>query len=168
MRYVVSYFVQPLTAAWVLGVAVAVITLGALLLAWARRGGFAKLRTFTPGAVVWAVAGVYFVAFGAAAIARHYAMATTFDLSYYANLLYHCCQGYPYQQTVDPTLGGVMRQLSFTLVALTPLGAFFPDPSYLLLAQTLSQAAAAVIIYAIARPREGPRWPAAALAVSFA
>ncbi|MEE8640357.1 MAG: DUF2079 domain-containing protein [bacterium] len=168
MRYVGSYFVQPLTVAWVLSVAAAAIAVGFLTAAWLRRGGWEKLRRLEPGAVVWAVAALYFLIFAAATIGRHYAMATTFDLAYHANLVYQCSRGHLFQQTVDPTLGGVMRQLSFTLVALAPFGASCPSPCYLLITQTLSQAAAALIIFAIARTEEGPRWPAAALAVSFA
>jgi uncharacterized membrane protein len=168
MRYVGSYFVRPETAAWVLGVTVAAVAVGVLVAAWLRRGGWEKLRALEPGAVVWSVAALYFVAFAAATVGRHYAMATTFDLAYHANLVYQCSCGHLFQQTVDPTLGGVMRQLSFTLVALAPFGAFCPSACYLVIAQTLSQAGAALIIFVIARPAEGPRWPAAALAVSFA
>jgi uncharacterized membrane protein len=167
MRYVGSYFVPPLTAAWVLAATAAAVAVGVLAAAWLKRGGWERLRRLEPGAVAWAAAAVYFVAFAAAAIGRHYAMATTFDLAYHANLVYQCGRGYLFQQTVDPTLGGMMRQLSFTLVALAPFGATCPSPGYLLVAQTLAQAGGALLVFAIARPDEGPRWPAAALAVGF-
>jgi uncharacterized membrane protein len=167
MRYVGSYFVPPLTAAWVLAVTAAAVGAGVLVAAWIRRGGGEKLRRFEPAAVAWTAAAIYFVAFAAAAVGRHYAMATTFDLAYHANLIYQCGHGHFFQQTVDPTLGGMMRQLSFTLLALAPFGAACPSAAYLLVAQTLALAAAALLVFAVARPDEGPRWPAAALAVSF-
>ncbi len=167
MRYVSSYFVPPLTAAWVLGATAAAVAVGVLAAAWLKRGGWEKVRRLEPAAVAWTAAAIYFVAFAAAAIGRHYAMATTFDLAYHANLVYQCGRGYLFQQTVDPTLGGVMRQLSFTLLALAPFGAICPSACYLLVAQTLAQAGAALLVFAVARPDGGPRWPAAALAVSF-
>jgi uncharacterized membrane protein len=167
MRYVGSYFVPPLTAAWVLAVTAAAVGAGVLVAAWLRRGGWEKLRRLEPAAVAWTAAAIYFVAFAAAAIGRHYAMATTFDLAYHANLIYQCGQGRLFQQTVDPTLGGMMRQLSFTLALLAPFGATCPSACYLLVAQTLAQAGAGLLVFAVARPEEGPRWPAAALAVSF-
>jgi len=122
----------------------------------------------SPGFVVWAMAGGYLLFFSAAALGRHYAMATCgLDLGYYANAIYNFGRGNFFVQTILP--GDRFNVHCAPLLAvLAPLTYVFKEPAYLLPLQTLLIASGIPIIYAIARPAEGSRWPAAALAASFA
>ncbi len=168
MDYAFAYFPSPITAAAAAAVAAAAITLGALARWWLERRGLERLRAPKPGTVVWLAAAVYLVVFSAVTVGQYYAMAKSFDLAYWANVVYQSSRGWFYHQSVDPNLGAMMRQLSFSVVALAPGAWFSPNPVYLLIVQTLAQAAAIIIIFRTAAPDDGPRWPAAALALSFA
>jgi len=126
------------------------------------------LQALSPSAVVWAVTAAYVAVFSAWTLGRHYAMATYgLDLGYYANVIYHFGRGHFFRQSVIPD------QLFFNhcaplLAAFAPLTYVFRNPAYLLPLQTLALAAGIPLIYLLAKPETGSRWPAAILAASFA
>ncbi len=149
----------------VAAVAFAVAAAAAAAFVFRRRLRFLKP---SPGGVAWTLAGAYFLFFGAAALARHYAMATCgLDLGYYANAIYNFGRGNFFVQTLLPA-DGFINHCAPLLAALAPFTYVFRDPAYLLPLQTLLIAAGIPLVYAVARPAAGSRWPAAALAASFA
>ncbi len=129
-----------------------------------------KLRLKAPPAqaVVWALALAYFLTFSALTLARHYGMATYgLDLGYYANAIYQIGQGRFFRQSLLPD-EVFINHCAPLLAAFAPLTYIFRDPAYLLPLQALFLASGIPLIYFIARPEGGSRWPAAALAASFA
>lgn len=157
-------FVPPITIA----VAAAAAFLAAVIALWAARGGPAGRRRFNPAILVWALAAAYALSFSAASLARHAALATHgFDLGWYGNVIYQFGIGHPFEQTLYPGQG--FNNHFQPLVALLAGGArIFRDPAYLLPLQAAIIAAGIPLVYFIAKPAEGPRWPAAALALAFA
>jgi uncharacterized membrane protein len=120
------------------------------------------LKAPSPSAVVWTLAATYFVVFSVWTLARHYAMATYgLDLGYYANVIYEFGRGRFFRQSV-------ISHQSFTLAAFAPLTYVFRNPAYLLPLQTLFIASGIPLVYRIAKPETGSRWPAVALAAGFA
>jgi uncharacterized membrane protein len=127
-----------------------------------------RLKAPAPEAVVWALTFTYFAAFSSLTLARHYGMATHgLDLGYYANAIYHFGRGHFFGQSVLPN-ETFINHCAPLLAAFAPFTYIFRDPAYLLLLQTLFIAGGIPLIYIIAKPKAGPRWPAAALAASFA
>ena len=127
-----------------------------------------RLKAPTPEAVVWALTLAYFLIFSALTLARHYGMSTYgLDLGYYANAIYQFGQGRFFRQSLLPNEVFV-NHCAPVLAAFAPLTYIFRDPAYLLPLQTLFLAAGIPLIYFIARPESGSRWPAVALAASFA
>ena len=121
-----------------------------------------------PASAVWVLAAAFFLFFAAAALGRHYAMATcAFDLGYYANAVYNFGHGLFCRQTVFPP-DHFLNHCTPLLVLFGPLARIFKNPAYLLPIQALLLAAGIPLVYAIARPAAGSRWPAAALAAAFA
>lgn len=131
------------------------------------RHKLARLKP-APASAVWILAAAFFLFFGAAALGRHYAMATcAFDLGYYGNAIYNFGHGLFCRQTVFPP-DRFLNHCAPLLVLLGPLTHIFKNPAYLLPVQTLLVAAGIPLVYAIAKPAAGSRWPAAALAAAFA
>jgi uncharacterized membrane protein len=140
-----------------------------LAAAAARWGGRLRLRAPNPAAVVGALAAVYFAVFVAASLGRHFGMNTYgADLGIYANVIYHHGHGQFFRQTIIPAYNYYDNHCEPILILFGPLARVFRDPAYLLVLQTLFIAAGVVLIYAVGRPERGSRWPAAALAASFA
>jgi uncharacterized membrane protein len=127
-----------------------------------------RLKAPSPEAVVWALTLAYFLIFSALTLARHYGMSTYgLDLGYYANAIYQFGQGRFFRQSLLPDEVFV-NHCAPLLAAFAPFTYIFRDPAYLLPLQTLFLAGGIPLIYAIAKPASGSRWPAAALAASFA
>lgn len=127
-----------------------------------------RVKPPTPEAVVWALSLVYFLTFSALTLARHYGMATYgLDLGYYGNAVYQFGQGRFFHQSLL-TDEVFVNHCAPLLAVFAPFTYVFRDPAYLLPLQTLFLAAGIPLIYFIARPENGTRWPAAALAASFA
>jgi uncharacterized membrane protein len=152
----------------VLGVAAAAAFAAALVSAavvWRRRLRFLKP---SPAFVVWSLAGAFSLLLGAAGLGRHYGMATCgLDLGYYANAIYSFARGQFFVQTLLPA-ERFLNHCTPLLAVLAPFTYVFRDAAYLLPLQTLLIASGVPLVYAVARPAAGSRWPAAALAASFA
>ncbi len=128
-----------------------------------------RVRLPKPAAVVWFLAGAYAVVFTAAALGRHFGMATWgLDLGYYGNVIYNYGRGHFFRQTLVPSSNYFNNHLEPLLAVFGPLTYIFREPAYLLVIQTVFIASGVVLIYVLARPPAGSRWPAAALAASFA
>jgi uncharacterized membrane protein len=141
---------------------------GAACAAFAALRGKIRLKAPTPEAVVWALAAAYFVTFSALTLARHYGMTTYgLDLGYYGNAIYQFSQGRFFEQSLL-TNDIYLNHCAPSLAAFAPFTYVFRDPAYLLPIQALFIAAGIPLIYFIAKPGSGTRWPAAALAASFA
>lgn len=146
------------------------------LAAFAVAGAFAFWTAWAPGrarpgatAAVWTAAALYFLIFAAWSLGKHYAMATCgLDLGYYANVIYHFGKGNLFRQTVDPATACYSQPCAPLLAALAPFTYVLRDPAYLLVIQSALLAAGVPMIYYLAGPAEGTRWPAAALALAFA
>ena len=127
-----------------------------------------RLKCLTPEAVVWTFAAAYFIIFSAWTLARHYGMSTYgLDLGYYANTIYQLGRGRFFQQSLL-TNEIFVNHCAPLLAIFAPFTYVFRDPAYLLPLQTLLLAAGIPLVYYVARPEKGTRWPAAALAASFA
>jgi uncharacterized membrane protein len=152
----------------VLKLAAFAVTAAVACAAYAALRGKIRLKPPTPEAVVWSLAAAYFVFFGALTLARHYGMVTYgLDLGYYANAIYQFGHGRPFHQSLL-TNEIYINHCAPLLAAFAPFTYVFRDPAYLLPLQTLFLAAGIPLIYFIAKPENGSRWPAVALAASFA
>jgi uncharacterized membrane protein len=141
---------------------------GAACAALAALRAKTRVKSPTPETVVWAFTAAYFVTFSALTLARHYGMSTYgLDLGYYANTIYQFGRGRFFQQSLL-TNEIFVNHCAPLLAVFAPFTYVFRDPAYLLPLQTLFIAAGIPLVYFIARPENGSRWPAAALAVSFA
>jgi len=149
----------------VAAVAFAAAAAAAAAVVFRRRLRFVKP---SPAFVVWTLAGAYFLFFGAASLGRHYGMATCgLDLGYYANAIYHFGRGHFFVQTLLPA-DRFINHCAPLLAVLAPFTYVFKEPAYLLPLQALLVAAGIPLVYGVARPAAGSRWPAAALAAAFA
>jgi len=127
-----------------------------------------RVKAPTPEAVVWGLALAYFLFFSALTLARHYGMATYgLDLGYYGNAVYQFGRGHFFHQSLLPN-EIYLNHCAPLLAVFAPFTYVFPDPAYLLPLQALFLAAGIPLIYFIAKPETGSRWPAAALAAAFA
>jgi uncharacterized membrane protein len=136
--------------------------------AWAALRHKIHLKPPTPEAAVWGLALAYFITFSALTVARHFGMATYgLDLGYYGNAIYQFGRGRLFEQSLL-TVDTHLNHCAPLLAAFAPFTYVFRDPVYLLPLQSLFVAAGIPLIYFTARPERGPRWPAAALAASFA
>lgn len=127
-----------------------------------------RLKAPTPEALVWGLALAYFLFFSALTLARHYGMATYgLDLGYYGNAVYQFGRGHFFRQSLLPN-EVYLNHCAPLLAVFAPFTYVFPDPAYLLPLQALFLAAGIPLIYFIAKPETGSRWPAAALAAAFA
>jgi len=150
--------ILPLAAALLLAAALAALI-------FVRRP---RLKAPPAAAWVWGFAALYFAFFAAVTVARHYGLATCgLDLAYYANAVWQFGHGHPFAQTPDPATHGFSQPCTPLLAAFGPLTYVFRGPSYLLVLQSLFLASGIVLVYYVARPAAGPRWPAAALAFGF-
>lgn len=141
---------------------------GAACAAFAALRGKIRLKAPTPEAIVWGLTLAYFLAFSALTLARHYGMTTYgLDLGYYGNAIYQFGQGRFFEQSLL-TNDIYLNHCAPLLAAFAPFTYVFRDPAYLLPIQALFIAAGIPLIYFIAKPERGSRWPAAALAASFA
>jgi len=155
----INIIVSP--ALWALAAAAAVVV--ACLLA-------RKIRLRLPAAAtaVWTLAILYFVAFSAVTLARYYGMATHgLDLGYYGNAIYQFARGHPFATALIPP-ARFLNHFAPLLAVFAPFTYIFPEPAYLLPIQSLFLAAGIPLLYYLGKPEAGPRWPAAALAASFA
>lgn len=121
-----------------------------------------------PGLVAAAAAALYFLFFAGVTLGRHYSLATRgLDLGYYANAVWQFGHGHPFAESFLPPQRFV-NHCAPLLAAFAPASWVFGDPAYLLVLQAGFLAAAVVLVYAVGRPENGTRWPAAALAFGFA
>lgn len=124
-------------------------------------------ETRTPAKLVWFLAGTYFVVFGACAVTRFYNLAYWgSDLGEYAGLVYNTARGRVFTQTFV----GFHRyfvHFSPLLFTICPLSYVFREPFYLVVIIAFSAAASVAALYFLGAAR-GVRWPAFALAASYA
>jgi len=164
MDYVIP---EPVAVAVIVAMAAVAVAAAAAAAAIVFRRKIEFLKP-SPASVVWALAVGYFLFFSAAALGRHYAMATCgLDLGYYANAIYQFGRGRFFIQTLLPG-ERFINHCEPLLAVLASFTYVFKGPAYLLPLQALLIASGIPLVYAIARPAEGSRWPAAALAAGFA
>ncbi len=137
--------------------------------------GFASLRmrrglredSRLPGRLAWAVAAAFGGIFVAWGLGLFYGLAQWgTDLGLFASTIYNTAHG---RFLVNTLHGGeaYFDHCSPLLFAFTPFARIFREPVYLVAIIALSGAAAVVLLYHLAAARAG-RWPALALALSFA
>jgi uncharacterized membrane protein len=149
----------PLAAAVGCGLAAGVVSL------FIRREPAAE--TPAPTRLAWFLAGTYFVVFGACALSRFYNLQYWgSDLGEYAGLVYNTARGRFFTQTFDGFYGYFVH-FAPLLFALCPLSYVFREPFYLVFIVAFSAAASVALIYFLGAAR-GARWPAFALASSYA
>ena len=130
-----------------------------------RRGIAAETRT--PARLAWFLAGTYFVVFGACVVGRFYNLEYWgFDLGEYAGLVYNTARGRFFVQTF---MGVHSYFVHFAplLFVICPLSYVFREPVYLVIIIAFSAAASVALVYFLGAAR-GARWPAFALAASYA
>jgi len=149
----------PLAAAVGCGLAAGVVSL------LIRRETAAETRT--PARLAWFLAGTYFVVFGAWAVGRFYNLEYWgSDLGEYAGLVYNTARGRFFTQTFDG-FHGYFVHFAPLLFAICPLSYVFREPIYLVVIIAFSAAASVALVYFLGAAR-GARWPAFALAASYA
>lgn len=91
------------------------------------------------------------------AIRQHLALQTGFDLGVYTQVLWTTAHGQPfYQSLMEGTTNFLTLHFVPLLAVLAPIYAIWPDARTLLILQSILLAAAALPLWAFARPRLGP------------
>jgi uncharacterized membrane protein len=148
-----------LAAAVVCGVAAGLLSL------LVRREPAAETRT--PARLAWLLGGAYFLVFAAWALGRFYNLEYWgTDLGEYAGLVYNTARGRFFTQTFLG-LHGYFAHFAPLLFVICPLSFVFREPFYLVVIIALSAAASVPLVYYLGAAR-GVRWPAFALASSYA
>ncbi|NIT35683.1 MAG: DUF2079 domain-containing protein [candidate division Zixibacteria bacterium] len=132
---------------------------------YGRRKAAAETRT--PTTLAWALAAIYLVVFVTLAVGRFYNLAYWgWDLGEYASVAYNTAHGRAFTHTFR---GAVCYFDHFAplLFVISPLTYVFREPVYLVVIIATSAAASVILVYFLAAAR-GARWPAFALAASYA
>ena len=116
-----------------------------------------KLMLHWDWLVLGAMVGLWSIAVGWVAIARHLALGTGFDLGVFAQVVWATAQGRPfYTSLIDETTRFLGYHFTPFLVVLAPLYSIWPDARLLLTVQAVAVAVGAIPLFAFARPRLGP------------
>lgn len=153
-------------SAWLPLVAAVVCGLAAGLASLRIRRGLPE-DSRLPGRLAWAVAAVFGVIFTVWGLGLFYGLGQWgTDLGLFGSTIYNTAHG----RFLVNTLRGAeayFDHCSPLLLAFVPFAYIFHEPVYLVVIIALSAAAAVALLYHLAAARAG-RWPALALALSFA
>lgn len=112
-------------------------------------GRWCPQRAWLP---VWILAGLWSVAVGWLAVARHGALNTGYDLATFAQVVWATGQGHPFYTSLTAgTTNFLGLHFSPLLAVLAPFYSIWPDARLLLLAQTVVLAAGAIPLFGFAR-----------------